>query len=139
LGYEALDAGLACGSQQVVRSLRSQSIADRKDAVEMPKIRDPFEIGHLVHNRVGLCCLNRTPYCCGIKAIRDQGLTAELSDEPSLVHAARRTHDLVPGSDQPWKKVSAYGAGSAGDKDPHDLDSENQVGRARAGAPGLGR
>jgi hypothetical protein len=32
--------------------------------------------------------------------------------------------DLMPGSNQPWKKVSTYGAGSAGYQDSHDTASK---------------
>jgi hypothetical protein len=57
--------------------------------------------------------LHGTPHRCGIEPIRNECLAAELPDEMSSFLRPRCAHDLMPGSHQSWKKVSAEGAGGA--------------------------
>jgi hypothetical protein len=48
------------------------------------------------------------------RAIRNERLTTKPPDEIGLFLAPRRAHDLMPGSDEPRQKASAYGAGGTG-------------------------
>jgi hypothetical protein len=110
-------------SEQVVRPFRAEAIAGGKGTVEVPQIRSPLRSGRLVDDRVRLGKIYGAPHCCGIEPIRDECFGTELPDKSNPLLGARGAHNVMSGGNQPWKKVSAYGAGSAGYEDPHDCCS----------------